>query len=71
MPESTATSLAQSAYLGLRDMPWTVRSHPDPRNRQHPWLWACDHPGCEHGGQGVNALDAHQGAAVHYLNQHN
>jgi hypothetical protein len=70
MTELTATALAHAARLGLTDAPWTVRPHPEPRNRQHPWLWACDIDGCERAGNGVNAIDAHHTAASHYLNQH-
>lgn len=70
MAEPTATTLAQAAHLGLRQMPWTVRPHPEPQDRQHPYLWACDNPDCEAGGPGVSALDAHHAAATHHLNQH-
>lgn len=66
----TATTLAHSAILGVIDAPWTVRLHPDPRGRQHPFLWACDTAGCEAAGVGVNELDAHHAAATHHLNQH-
>jgi hypothetical protein len=70
MAEPTATSLAHSAHLGLIDAPWTVRPHPEPRNRHHPWLWACDWADCTRAGAGVNPIDTHHTAAVHYLNQH-
>lgn len=67
----TATTLAHAALLGLIDAPWTVRPHPEPRGRQHPFLWACDQTDCEGGGAGVSELDAHHAAATHHLNQHN
>lgn len=70
MPTPTATALAQAAHLGLRQMPWTVRPHPEPRSRQHPWLWACDTPDCTGAGVGVSGLDAHQAAATHHLSKH-
>lgn len=71
MAEPTATSLAHSARLGLWAAPWTVRQHPQPRGRQHPWLWACDTAGCTAAGAGVNETDAHQQGAEHHLAQHN
>jgi hypothetical protein len=69
--EGPATSLAQGARHGLRpDAPWTVRAHPEPQGRQHPWLWSCDTTGCQTGGPAVNEGDAHQQAAEHHLNTH-
>jgi hypothetical protein len=67
----TATDLAHSALLDLWSAPWTVRPHPEPRGRQYPWLWACDHPDCEAAGPGVSELDAHHAAATHHLTRHN
>jgi hypothetical protein len=66
----TATDLAQAAYLGLWDAPWTVRAHPEPQGHQHPWLWSCTTDGCVTGSVGVSEPDAHQQAADHYLSTH-
>lgn len=66
----TATELAQAAQLRLWPAPWTVRPHPEPAGRQHPWRWACTTAGCTTGGAGVNEGDAHQQAATHYTRQH-
>jgi hypothetical protein len=69
--EPTATSLAHAARLGLWPAPWTVRPHPEPHGRQHPWLWKCDTTDCEAGGAGVSEPDAHHAAATHHLARHN
>jgi len=68
---SHTTSLAHAAHLGLIDAPWTVRPHPEPHSRQHPWLWTCTTTDCQATGAGVNQIDAHHAAATHHLNQHN
>ncbi|MEU8893969.1 hypothetical protein [Streptomyces sp. NPDC048442] len=64
------TELAQAARLGLLAAPWTVRPHPEPADRQHPWLWSCTTPGCPTAGAAVNEGNAHQQAADHHTREH-
>lgn len=49
---------------------WAVRSHPEPQSRQCRWLWACNLPGCEASGVGVNEGDADRHAADHHARTH-
>jgi hypothetical protein len=62
--------LAIDVCLGLREAPWSVRRHSEPRGRQISWLWSCMMPGCVTGGGGVNEVDAHAHAAEHYIRNH-
>lgn len=65
-----ATRLAIAAQLRLWPAPWTVRHHPEPADRQHPWLWNCTTTDCDTAGTGVNESDAHQQAAEHHIRDH-
>ncbi|MFG3205314.1 hypothetical protein [Streptomyces sp. NPDC048192] len=67
---SKATELASAAHLSLWNAPWTVRPHPEPQGRQHPWLWSCTTARCVFSGVGVSEPDAHQQAADHHLRAH-